>query len=77
MAVCFNCGEMKFGAFVDCKKCNAKPQSNDDRALSLFLTDHFFKIDALHEIGKSIKNGEKFVLGEEQKKMYMEALNES
>ena len=50
MAVCFNCGEIKFGAFVDCKKCNTKPQNHDDRAVSLFLTDHFFKMDTLNEL---------------------------
>ena len=76
MAVCFNCGEIKFGAFVDCDKCNAKPTTDDDRAVSLMLTDRFFQMDTLHEIGKSIKNGEKFVLAEEEKKMYFEALND-
>jgi len=76
MAVCFNCGEMKFGAFVDCKKCNAKPTTDDDRALSLVMTDHYFEMEALKELGARIKNGEEITLGEEEKQRIIELLHE-
>jgi len=76
MAVCFNCREIKFGAFVDCDKCNAKPMTDDDRAVSLILTDHFFEMYALRELGESIKNGEKFTIPEEHKEVLIEALND-
>jgi hypothetical protein len=76
MAVCYSCGEAKFGAFVACKKCNTKPKNNDDIALSLFLSDHFFEKDNLRQMGESIKNGGRFALPEEVKELVFEALDE-
>jgi hypothetical protein len=76
MAVCFSCGEAKFGAFVACKKCNTKPKNNEDIALSLFLSDHFFERDNLRQMGESIKNGGEFVLPDEVKELIFEALGE-
>ena len=40
-AVCFRCGELKFGAFCPCQ-CGAMPQTEDELAISLAMTDHYF-----------------------------------
>jgi hypothetical protein len=58
MAVCFKCGEIKFGAFCPCSKCASAPRSEDDLALSLAMTDHYFDMPALEQMGKRIKSGE-------------------
>jgi hypothetical protein len=57
MAVCFKCGVIKFGAFVPCPKCSAYPQTEDDLALSLAMTDHFFDMPTLEQIGASVRDG--------------------
>ena len=56
-ATCFNCGEIKFGAFVICPHCNKLPFSDDELILSLAMTDHYFQNDVLIQMGKSIKDG--------------------
>ena len=56
-AVCFNCGEIKFGAFVHCPGCGVKPKTDDELALSLGITDHYFDISTLKKIGLSIREG--------------------
>jgi len=47
MATCFNCGEIKFGAFVPCKHCGELPKEDDDWILSLAMTDHYFDLNEL------------------------------
>jgi hypothetical protein len=39
-AVCFRCGKLKFGAFCPCE-CGAMPQTEDELAISLAMTDHY------------------------------------
>jgi hypothetical protein len=58
MAVCYKCGDIKFGAFVPCPKCNAFPGNEDDLALSLAMTDHYFDMPTLEKMGEAIKNGQ-------------------
>jgi hypothetical protein len=57
-AVCFKCGVIKFGAFVDCPKCGALPESEDDLLLSVAFTDHYFYPATLQKIGRAIEAGE-------------------
>jgi hypothetical protein len=57
MAVCFKCGVIKFGAFVPCPECAAFPQSEDDLALSLAMTDHYFDMPTLEQMGASVRDG--------------------
>jgi len=57
MAVCFNCGEIKFGAFNHCGKCGARPVSEDDLALSYAMTDHHYDERTLRQMGNNVKNG--------------------
>lgn len=57
MAVCFKCGVVKFGAFVPCPKCSAIPQTEDDFALALAMTDHYFDRATLDQMGAAIRDG--------------------
>ena len=56
-AVCFKCGVIKFGAFVPCPECSACPQTEDDLALSLAMTDHYFDRPTLEQMGAAIRDG--------------------
>jgi hypothetical protein len=56
-AVCFRCGVIKFGAFVPCSDCGAMPDNEDDLALSLAMTDHYFDMPTLQRMGESIRGG--------------------
>lgn len=56
-AVCFHCGETKWGAFNGCENCGSKPKSDDDLMLSMMLTDHNLSADELARFGLSIKAG--------------------
>src|SRR4051812_33408314 len=57
MAVCFQCGVIKFGAFVPCPKCSGCPQTEDDLALSLAMTDHYFDMPTLEQMGAAVRDG--------------------
>jgi len=56
-AVCFKCGEIKWGAFNHCDKCGARPRSDDELMLSLAFTDHYFDLEKLQRIGRDIEMG--------------------
>ena len=48
MALCFNCGHIKFGAFIQCDECGYDPNSEVMRDASIrfsdwFLSDEDFK----------------------------------
>src|SRR5262245_35907353 len=65
MAVCFKCGDIKFGAFVPCPKCAGMPQTEDELALSLAMTDHYFDMPTLEQMGASVREGKPPHLGPE------------
>jgi hypothetical protein len=46
-AVCFKCGAIKFGAFCPCPECGDVPATEDDLALSLAMSDHYFDMATL------------------------------
>jgi hypothetical protein len=56
-AVCFRCGEMKWGAFNHCEECRAMPNADDELMMSLAFTDHYFELERLQQIGSEIKSG--------------------
>jgi hypothetical protein len=58
VAVCFNCGEIKFGAFNHCGKCGTRPISEDDLARSYAMTDHHYDKSTLEQIAYKIKIGD-------------------
>jgi hypothetical protein len=55
IAVCYMCGELKFGAFNSCGKCGGSPKTEDDFALSLAMTDHYFDKPTLEKMGADLK----------------------
>jgi hypothetical protein len=54
-AVCFKCGEIKWGAFGNCNSCGARPESDDDLMTSLAFTDHYFDQSKLQQIDGILK----------------------
>ena len=66
-AVCFSCGRIKHGAFSSCENCGKEPRTNDDLALSMALTDHYFSHEQLMQMGAKIKAGEKLDVNPAQK----------
>lgn len=56
-AVCFNCGAIKWGAFSNCENCGSRPKSDDELMVSLALTDHYFDLAKLHQIGRDVAGG--------------------
>ena len=65
VAVCWNCGEMKWGAFNPCPKCKAAPGSEDELAVSLVLSDHYQDKPTMERIGMDIAAGQPAVLDPE------------
>ena len=57
MAVCFKCGVIKFGAFVPCPECSSAPQTEDELALALAMTDHYFDMPTLEQMGAAVRDG--------------------
>jgi hypothetical protein len=57
MAVCFKCGVIKFGAFVPCPECSAAPRTEDELALALAMTDHYFDRPTLEQMGAAVRDG--------------------
>ena len=53
MALCFNCGEIKFGAICACPKC--KVSSTGDMRLDIGFSDHHYKVETLKEFGGVIR----------------------
>lgn len=53
IALCINCGEIKFGAFCLCDKCQVSSSGNQD--LDIQFSDHCLAIDTLEEFGSVIK----------------------
>jgi hypothetical protein len=65
---------MKFGAFNACPKCEAKPVSEDDYAMSLAMTDHYFPRDELEKMGSQLAHGQKLHIDPEVKWRFIQLL---
>lgn len=76
-AVCFHCGDTKWGAFNGCDNCGSLPKSDDDLILSLLLTDHNLSADQLAFFGQSIKVGRPPVVPESEKAKLRPAVEEA
>ena len=57
IAVCLKCGSMKHGAWTPCQTCGHLPESLEDKAKHLFLTDHYHQRDELDPIAEAIRSG--------------------
>jgi hypothetical protein len=75
-AVCFRCGEIKWGAFGNCNSCGARPESDDDLMTSLAFTDHYCDQSKLQQIGRDIKAGKRPQLSDAQKESLLPAIRE-
>ncbi|MBA6348812.1 hypothetical protein [Colwellia sp. BRX8-9] len=75
-AVCFKCGEIKFGAFMLCSHCSATPSADEDLVLSLSMTDHYLDLATLKRIGGDIKIGKFPHLDEESRQYLLKELQE-
>ena len=53
IALCFKCGDTKFGALLQCQKCDAPPTGN--MSLDVLFTDHKFSVEILSDFGDVIK----------------------
>lgn len=56
-AVCFKCGEIKHGAFTECPHCGATPVTDDDLVISLAMTDHYFDLATMKQMGAAVAEG--------------------
>ena len=65
-AVCFNCGELKHGAFTICKGCQARPAGEAEMVRSLGLSDHYLTQEQIDQAVKLIKKGEPIQFQEDQ-----------
>lgn len=77
IAVCFNCGEFKHGAFKPCPVCGALPSNKDELSLSMALTDHYFDNNGLEEMRKNIQKGISINLPDEVKEKFQKIIQES
>ena len=57
VAICIKCGSSKFGAFCTCERCSAYPETEEDLALSMMLTDHCHSREELERYGQTIADG--------------------
>ena len=53
IALCFSCGETKFGALCPCSECSAEPSG--DVSLDILFSDHNYSVKTLTEFGHVIK----------------------
>ena len=53
IALCFKCGDKKFGALLECQKCSADPTGNV--SLDILFTDRNFSDQTLSEFRNVIK----------------------
>lgn len=74
VAVCFRCGEMKYGALNPCEKCGEKPQAENDFVVSLALTDHYLNATVLQEASVKIKKGEQIRLDPQSRQQLLKAV---
>jgi hypothetical protein len=68
---------MKFGAFVPCPECRQAPGTEEELALSLAMTDHYFDIPTLEQIGASIRQGQPPKLAPETHSELVEMIRDS
>jgi len=65
---------MKRGAFNSCPKCNAAPRGEEDLAISLGLTDHFFDRETISRMAAQISSGAKVELNPEMHRMLINSI---
>jgi hypothetical protein len=64
-ALCLYCGEIKFGAFVECPACGNVPRTSGELAEALGFTDHYFPSEFLDGLQEFFRSGHKLELDPE------------
>ena len=75
-ALCWQCGEFKFGAFNPCPACNAEPGNEEEIMVSLLLTDHDLSEDELVSLQERIRGGAKIEIDEETRTALLPVVEE-
>lgn len=75
-ALCWQCGEIKFGAFNPCPACNAEPGNEDEIMVSLLLTDHHLSDDELVCFQARIRGGARIEIDEETRNALLPVIDE-
>lgn len=60
MAVCIRCGADKFGAWTPCTACDFTPESDEEMAKSVILSDHHITTAGLKQVSALLKSGGEF-----------------
>jgi hypothetical protein len=76
VAFCWKCGEEKSGVFSQCPECNVAPTTENDAAVSVLLTDHYFDTSTLRCTKQDISDGVSISLSPEQRLMYIRMLRD-
>src|SRR3954451_14423021 len=58
IAVCTRCGAKNVGAFTACRACGFDPETPEEMARSLLLSDHNLPRDQLEAVARKIRAGE-------------------
>jgi hypothetical protein len=58
MATCLRCGASKWGALAPCAACKFLPESSEDKAKSVILSDHHLSVEELRAVGERIRAGQ-------------------
>ena len=64
-AICWQCGEFKFGAFLPCSACNSEPTDDYEIKVSLLLTDNNQSEEELLSLQECIRRGAKIYITDE------------
>lgn len=54
MALCFSCGNVKFGALCPCDACESGPTGNIE--LDIHFSDHLYAVETLEAFGEVIRS---------------------
>ena len=58
-AVCMNCGQLKFGAYLPCKQCGFRPATLFDLTMSEMYSDHYVDVDGLRKLSADVANNQR------------------
>jgi hypothetical protein len=77
IAVCSSCGKIKFGAWTPCSECDHDPETLEDMAKSLMLSDNFYSQEELEQFSVRLQRGEAWRFDEVAMQKVIEELMEA
>jgi len=75
-AICIDCGAEKRGAFVTCPSCGYLPDSKENQAKSMLLSDHYLSQVELSAVSNRIESGQTIEYDEEELQQLTVTLDE-